>query len=99
MSDSFEFNLHSPLSQEDWNKILDEEYENTTSVTFQTPQGRRVRYVKLDVLDKIRAEIEELIEWHDCPIEYDNGNDAWYREACNQAIKIIDKYYKSESEE
>ena len=44
------------------------------------------------VIDKIRAEIEALIEWHDCPIEYDNGNDAWYCEACNQAIKIIDKY-------
>jgi hypothetical protein len=49
-------------------------------------------------LDKIRAEIEALIEWHDCPIEYDNGNDAWYCEACNQAIKIIDKY-KAESED
>ena len=49
------------------------------------------------VLDKIRSEIEALIEWHDCPIEYDNGNDAWYCEACNQAIKIIDKY-KAESE-
>ena len=51
----------------------------------------------LEVLDKIRAEIEALIEWHDCPTEYDNGNDAWYCEACNQAIKIIDKY-KAESE-
>ena len=49
------------------------------------------------ILDKIRAEIEALIEWHDCPIEYDNGNDAWYCEACNRAIKIIDKY-KAESE-
>ena len=50
------------------------------------------------ILDKIRAEIEALIEWHDCPIEYDNGNDAWYREACNQALKIIDKY-RTESED
>lgn len=50
------------------------------------------------VIDKIRAEIEALIEWHDCPIEYDNGNDAWYREACNQALKIIDKY-RTESED
>jgi hypothetical protein len=50
------------------------------------------------ILDKIRAEIEALIDWHDCPIEYDNGNDVWYCEACNQAIKIIDKY-KAESEE
>lgn len=47
--------------------------------------------------DKVKAEIETLIEWHDCPIEYDNGNDAWYCEACNQALKIIDKY-KAESE-
>lgn len=50
------------------------------------------------VLDKIRAEIETLIDWHDCPIEYDNGNDAWYCEGCNQAIKIIDKY-RAESED
>lgn len=46
MSDNFEFTLHSPLTQEDWDKIADVEYENTTSVTLQTPQGRRVRYVK-----------------------------------------------------
>jgi len=50
-----------------------------------------------DILNKVKAEIEALIEWHDCPIELDNGNDAWYCEACNQAIKIIDKY-KTESE-
>ena len=44
------------------------------------------------ILDKITDEISALIDWHDCPIEYDNGNDAWYCEACNQAIKIVDKY-------
>ena len=97
MSYGFKCTLHSPLTKEDWNKIADVEHEKTTSVTFQTPQGRQVRYIKCEVLDKIRAEIEALIEWHDCPIEYDNGNDAWYCEACNQAIKIIDKY-KAESE-
>jgi hypothetical protein len=51
------------------------------------------------ILDKIRAEIEALIDWHDCPIEYDNGNDAWYCEACNQVIKIIDKYKACEGKE
>lgn len=60
MGDSFEFNLHSPLTKEDWNKISDAEYENTMYVTFQTPQGRQVRYIKSDVLDKIRSEIEWL---------------------------------------
>ena len=50
------------------------------------------------ILDKITDEISALIDWHDCPIEYDNGNDAWYCEACNQAIKIIDKYRGEEDE-
>lgn len=60
MSDSFEFTLHSPLTKEDWNKISDVEHENTMSVTFQTPQGRQVRYIKCEVLNKIRAEINGM---------------------------------------
>ena len=64
MSDSFEFTLYSPLTQEDWNKISDVEHENTMYVTFQTPQGRQVKYIKCDVLDKIRAEIQENINYN-----------------------------------
>ena len=64
MSDSFEFSLHSPLSRDDWNKISDAEHENTKSVTFQTPQGRQVKYIKCEVLDKIRAEIQENINYN-----------------------------------
>ena len=48
----------------------------------------------IDLLERIKAEIKELIDWHDCPMELDNGNDAWYCEACNQAISIIDKHIK-----
>lgn len=44
------------------------------------------------VLDKIVAEISELIESHDVPIEIDGGDDAWFCEGCNRAIDIIDKY-------
>lgn len=51
------------------------------------------------VLDKIRAEIVELIDWHDCPIEIDGGNDLWFCEACNRAIEIIDKYKAEGSKE
>lgn len=60
MIDSFEFTLHSPLVKEDWDKISDVEHENTISVTFQTPQGRQVRYIKYEVLDKIRAEVTAI---------------------------------------
>lgn len=84
MSDSFEFTLHSPLTQEDWNKISDAEHENTMFVTFQTPQGRQVRYIKCEVLDKIRAEILVL---DDADYDFDG-----YYKAVTDALKIIDKY-------
>lgn len=86
MTDKFEFTLHSPLTKEDWNKISDAELENTMSVTFKTPQGRQVRYIKCEVLDKIRAEIKE--ESRFCPLT----------EGLERALEIIDKY-TAESEE
>ena len=111
MSDSFEFSLHSPLTQEDWSKIIDEEYENTASVTFQTPQGRRVRYVKFDVLDKIRAEILEekecaYADFERYKVEYlgqdwedvlDSLPQDDFRYGMERCIEILDKY-KAESE-
>lgn len=87
MSDSFEFTLHSPLTKEDWNKLSDAELENTMSVTFQTPQGRQVRFIKCEVLDKIRAEIDQYL--------FQNEFGSAYRKEVSQ---IIDKY-KTESED
>lgn len=85
MSDSFEFTLHSPLTKEDWNKISDAEHENTMSVTFQTPQGRQIRYIKCEVLDKIRDEIDE---------QYDRVHpyNISCAEGLEMALNIIDKY-------
>ena len=98
MSDSFEFTLHNPLTKEDWNKLSDAELENTMSVTFQTPQGKQVRYIKCEVLDKIRAEIKALMPK---PTAYDvvDGNpvkDAVW-EILIEVDKVLDKY-KAESE-
>ena len=90
MSDSFEFTLHSPLTKEDWDKISDVEHENTLSVTFQTPQGRQVRYIKCEVLDKIRAEIEQ---------EYKVETEHPYGQGLRRALEIIDKYIAEGSEE
>lgn len=69
-----------PVTKEQ-RKIIDDTFDMAIKSLEQEP-----------ILDKIKAEIEALIDWHDCPIEYDNGNDVWYCEACNQSIKIIDKY-------
>lgn len=83
----------------EFGKIFLKSIENEKgSATYEFVETAVKMMEQEPVLDKIREEIEALIEWHDCPIEYDNGNDAWYCEACNQAIKIIDKY-KAESED
>ena len=88
MSDSFEFTLNSPLTKEDLDKISDVEFENTQSVTFQTPQGRQVRYIKCEVLDKIKAEIDQYL--------FQNEFGSAYRKEVSQ---IIDKYKAEGSEE
>lgn len=86
MSDSFEFTLHSPLTQEDWNKLADAELENTMSITFQTPLGRQVKYIKCEVLDAIRAEIEQTeINGHIRDVEC-------FKAGINVALNVIDKY-------
>jgi hypothetical protein len=51
------------------------------------------------VVEDIKAEISNLIDWHDCPIEYDGGCDTWYRTAINQALEIIDKHIGEEVKE
>ncbi len=85
MSDSFEFTLNSPMTKEDWNKISDAEYENTMFVTFQTPQGRQVKYIKCEVLEKIRSEIEAK-----CCITVGRENDDAI--TLHDVFEIIDKY-------
>ena len=89
MSDEFEFTLHSPLTKEDWEKISDAELENTMSVTFQTPSGRQVKYIKSDMLDKIKAEIESKYESiPDTFHHYETG----FTDALEWVLSIIDKY-------
>jgi hypothetical protein len=92
MNDSFEFTLHNPLTEEDWNKISDAELEHTNFVTFQTSQGRQVRYIKCDVLDKIRAEIKQTA------IDYDKFDDYRRMRGLWIALEIIDKYQEKSEE-
>ncbi len=93
MSDSFEFTLHSPLTKEDWNKISDTGLENTMSVTFQTPQGKQVRYIKCEVLDKIRTEIEQIKTIMNEEIINNNRKDLInFVNGLNQSLMVIDKY-------
>lgn len=81
MIDEFEFTLHSPLTKEDWEKLSDAELENTISITFQTPSGRQVKYIKCEVPNNIRAEIEHMIPCSKETLSMKLG-----------VLEIIDKY-------
>lgn len=97
MSDSFEFTLHSPLTKEDWDKISDNELDNTDRIWFATPSGKRVDFIKADVLDKIRAEIEKAV-WEDVIVSLDGTDETRIpRLDPDDVFEIIDKY-KAESE-
>ena len=39
--------FHSPITQEEWNRITDIELERTEEITFQTPSGKEVPFRKV----------------------------------------------------
>ena len=86
------------ISREDLDGLLNESdvsYEQAKQLQTIIGNLDKIRAEAVGkALDKIRAEIEQLIEWHDCPVEYDNGNDYWYCQALNTVLQIIDKYRK-----
>lgn len=51
---SFEFN--SPMTKEDWDKLQDNEMEDTVEVTFKTPSGKRVPFRKVKHGDWVEHE-------------------------------------------
>ena len=89
MSDSLEFTLHNPLSKEDWDKLTDVELEKTEHIWFETPSGKKVDYISAKVLNKLRAEIEDIaFDWQ----EIDGEHESFMVVDLNDALRIIDKY-------
>ena len=77
--------LNNPISETDWDKLLDVELEKTKHIWFETPSGKRVDFIRADILAVIRAEIEQL---HHHPILDFINNDK----VVDMALEIIDKY-------
>ena len=87
--DSFSIELNSPIDEESWKVIADTEFDNTKHIYFTTPSGKRVDFIKADVLDKVRAEIEQITDTMGVSYnQYVSKIDVF---------QIIDKY-KAESE-
>ena len=76
------------ISEEEWNKLTDVELERTKHIFFKTPSGKRVEYIRADVLDEIRAELHATAEMHE-------DGDYYLRE--EWIDEIFDKY-RAESE-
>lgn len=71
------FELHSPLTEEDWDLITDVDLDHTPSVMFHTKHGKDVEYVKV-----------KHGRWETC----ENGRDAICTNCRKYWIPIEDKY-------
>jgi hypothetical protein len=47
MTDTFEFTLNNPLTEEQWDMIADVDMERTDRITFQTKHGKEVEFSKV----------------------------------------------------
>lgn len=101
---SFSIELKHPLDKEAWKVIEDAELDNTDHIYFTTPSGKRVDFIKADVLDKIRAEILDEAEYAYADFdeykedilhaESDELPDDDFRYGLERAVEIINKYRK-----
>ena len=80
MSEYFQMELSSPITDEEWAIITDAELERTSEITFNTPSGRKVVFIKKPTVDAV-----EVVRCKDC-VYYEmlNNNehycDAIYRD-------------------
>ena len=47
MTDTFEFTLSNPLTEEQWDMITDVDFDRTDRITFRTKHGKEVEFAKV----------------------------------------------------
>ena len=47
MTDTFEFTLDNPLTEEQWGMITDVDFDRTDRITFHTKHGNEVEFAKV----------------------------------------------------
>ncbi len=105
-NDSFSIELKHPLDEEAWKVLEDAELDNTVHIYFTTPSGKRVDFIRADVLDKIRAEIQQEYEQERFARSvFREEKNAVKAEQCtgsiwafHRVIGLIDKHRESEVE-
>lgn len=61
MSEVFKMELSSPITDEEWAFITDAELERTSEITFITPSGKKVVFIKKPTVDAV-----EVVRCKDC---------------------------------
>lgn len=61
MSEYFQMELSSPITDEEWAIITDAELERTSEITFNTPSGKKVVFIKKPTVDAV-----EVVRCKDC---------------------------------
>ena len=67
MTDTFEFTLNNPLTEEQWDMITDVDFDRTDRITFQTKHGKEVEFAK--VIRCKDCKLNKNEKWVDCPIK------------------------------
>ena len=47
MTDTFEFTLNNPLTEEQWDQITDVDFDRTDRIWFHTKHGKEVEFTKI----------------------------------------------------
>ena len=47
MTDTFEFTLNNPLTEEQWDMITDVDFDRTDRITFHTKHGKEIEFAKV----------------------------------------------------
>lgn len=58
VDEAIELSLRSPLTQEDYDRIMDTDLERTYALSFNTPKGGRVRFIKEENVNEF---IEQVV--------------------------------------
>ena len=77
MTDTFEFTLNNPLTEEQWDMITDVDFDQTDRITFHTKHGKEVEFTK--VIRCKDCKYNPKLSWTGCPMAgCMSRTDEWY---------------------
>lgn len=91
---SCSFTLNHPMTQEDWDKLIDVDMDNIPSVKFRTQHGKEVEYIKAHkpVKPQIERSGSGVTWWYVCGYCSTAINpNAKYCQQCGRPVEWDDR--------